>query len=93
MGKREAGDSTLAPTRIERFDVFLSHNSRDKPVVERIAEKLKRAGLDPWFDKWCLTPEHRKGKRNPQERSSASSGVLARTPGCDGTRRWRRTAH
>ena len=39
-----------------RFDVFLSHNSRDKPSVERIAEKLKRAGLEPWLDSWCLTP-------------------------------------
>src|SRR5437879_3020689 len=38
------------------FDVFLSHNSRDKPSVERLAEKLKRDGLEPWLDKWCLTP-------------------------------------
>lgn len=40
----------------QRYDVFLSHNSRDKPAVERIAELLKRAGLEPWLDKWCLTP-------------------------------------
>src|SRR5215207_2660009 len=39
-----------------RFDVFLSYSSRDKAVVERVAEKLARAGLQPWFDKWCLTP-------------------------------------
>jgi WD40 repeat protein len=39
-----------------RFAVFLSHNSREKPTVERIAEKLKRAELEPWLDKWCLTP-------------------------------------
>jgi WD40 repeat protein len=39
-----------------RFDVFLSHNSRDKPVVERIAERLHRAGLKPWLDKWALVP-------------------------------------
>ncbi len=39
-----------------RFDVFLSHNSRDKPAVERLAVKLKSAGLEPWLDKWCLTP-------------------------------------
>jgi WD40 repeat protein len=43
-------------TSSPRFDVFLSHNSRDKPVVERIAEKLKRAEIEPWLDKWCLTP-------------------------------------
>ncbi len=40
----------------QRFDVFLSHNSRDKPAVERLAVKLKSAGLEPWLDKWCLTP-------------------------------------
>ncbi|MBI2487804.1 MAG: toll/interleukin-1 receptor domain-containing protein [Deltaproteobacteria bacterium] len=34
------------------FDVFLSHNSKEKPAVERIAEKLKQAGLEPWLDKW-----------------------------------------
>jgi WD40 repeat protein/energy-coupling factor transporter ATP-binding protein EcfA2 len=40
----------------QSFDVFLSHNSREKPVVERIAEKLKRTKVEPWLDKWCLTP-------------------------------------
>src|SRR4051794_34478378 len=39
-----------------RFHVFLSHNSRDKPAVERLAERLKHAGLEPWLDAWCLTP-------------------------------------
>jgi hypothetical protein len=41
---------------VANFDIFLSHNSRDKPAVERIATKLKQAGLEPWLDKWCLTP-------------------------------------
>jgi len=38
------------------FDVFLSHNTLDKASVEEIARKLKDAGLEPWLDKWCLTP-------------------------------------
>jgi TIR domain len=38
------------------FDVFLFHNSADKPAVEEIACKLKDAGFQPWLDKWCLTP-------------------------------------
>ncbi|HKR00796.1 MAG TPA: TIR domain-containing protein, partial [Pyrinomonadaceae bacterium] len=45
--------NTASPTH--QFAVFLSHNSREKPAVERLAEKLKRAGLEPWLDKWCLT--------------------------------------
>jgi WD40 repeat protein len=38
------------------FDVFLSHNGLDKPVVERIAEHLRREGLRPFLDIWDLTP-------------------------------------
>jgi hypothetical protein len=40
----------------ERFDVFLSHNYRDKPIVERIAEQLRREGVRPFLDVWDLTP-------------------------------------
>jgi len=52
----EETPTTLVETPVQSFDVFLSHNSREKPVVERIAEKLKREGFEPWLDKWCLTP-------------------------------------
>lgn len=38
------------------FDVFLSHNSREKAVVARIAQRLKHEVIEPWFDEWCLTP-------------------------------------
>ena len=37
-------------------NVFLSHNSSDKPAVERLAEKLEEAGITPWLDKWNLVP-------------------------------------
>ena len=43
-------------TAIATFDVFLSHNSRDKDTVERIAEHLSGAGVEPWLDLWALTP-------------------------------------
>jgi WD40 repeat protein len=36
------------------YDVFLSHNSKDKPRVRRLAERLKRAGLRVWFDTWVI---------------------------------------
>ncbi|MBD3306327.1 TIR domain-containing protein, partial [candidate division KSB3 bacterium] len=36
-----------------RYDVFLSFNSRDRAAVKRIAESLRdRFGLCPWFDEW-----------------------------------------
>jgi TIR domain len=44
------------PGGSSEFDIFLSHNSADKPPVECIAKKLQAAGLVPWLDKWCLVP-------------------------------------
>ena len=40
----------------DRFDVFLSHNSTDKPGVEHLAQKLRQAGIAPFLDKWHLIP-------------------------------------
>ena len=37
-----------------RYDVFLSHNTGDKPQVRRLAERLKEAGLRVWFDEWVI---------------------------------------
>ncbi|MBM0743291.1 toll/interleukin-1 receptor domain-containing protein [Phormidium sp. CLA17] len=34
-----------------KFDVFLAHNSKDKELVEEIAESLEEQGLSPWLDK------------------------------------------
>jgi small GTP-binding protein len=34
------------------FDVFLSHSSKDKPLVRRIAERLKADGVRVWLDEW-----------------------------------------
>ncbi|MEH1889234.1 MAG: GUN4 domain-containing protein [Nostoc sp.] len=34
-----------------QFDVFLAHNSQDKPQVIEIARHLKQNGLNPWLDK------------------------------------------
>ncbi|MGH9265608.1 MAG: TIR domain-containing protein [Acidimicrobiales bacterium] len=38
------------------FDVFLSYNSADRAVVERLAERLRGQRLRPWLDQWHLTP-------------------------------------
>jgi hypothetical protein len=39
-----------------QFDVFLSHNSKDKPAVRELAEKLKSRGMRVWLDEWELVP-------------------------------------
>jgi len=38
------------------YDVFLSHKSRDKPRVRKLAERLKNVGLRVWFDEWVIKP-------------------------------------
>ncbi|HEX8197071.1 MAG TPA: TIR domain-containing protein [Pyrinomonadaceae bacterium] len=35
-----------------KYDVFLSHSSKDKPVVRELAERLKADGVCVWFDEW-----------------------------------------
>src|SRR6266481_5742395 len=39
-----------------QFDVFLSHNKRDKARVRRLAERLRAAGVRVWFDDWVVKP-------------------------------------
>jgi len=39
-----------------QYDVFLSHNAKDKPRVRRLAERLRSAGLRVWFDEWVIQP-------------------------------------
>jgi hypothetical protein len=36
------------------FDVFLSHNSKDKPRVRKLAVALRDRGLRVWLDEWVL---------------------------------------
>ncbi|HEU0177896.1 MAG TPA: toll/interleukin-1 receptor domain-containing protein [Blastocatellia bacterium] len=39
------------------YDVFLSHQSGDKPLVEAIAARLvDEQGVSPFLDKWHLIP-------------------------------------
>lgn len=38
------------------YDVFLSHSSKDKPVVCGLAQRLKKNGLQVWFDEWEIKP-------------------------------------
>ena len=42
--------------RFRAFDVFLCHNSLDKPAVKRIGTELKQLGILPWLDEWNLRP-------------------------------------
>jgi hypothetical protein len=39
-----------------KYDLFLSHNSLDKPVVEQLGAALINLGFSVWLDKWELRP-------------------------------------
>lgn len=43
-------------TQPPHFDVFLCHNSEDKPAVIQIADQLKQRNISPWLDIWELRP-------------------------------------
>lgn len=47
---------TAKAMRIPEFEVFMCHNSQDKPQVKEIAAKLKEKGIRPWLDEWELRP-------------------------------------
>jgi hypothetical protein len=46
LGKEETTD----------FDVFMCHNTADKPAVRTIAQQLRRQGILPWLDEAELIP-------------------------------------
>jgi translation initiation factor 2B subunit (eIF-2B alpha/beta/delta family) len=39
-----------------KYDVFLSHSTKDKAVVRPIAERLRADGLKVWLDEWEIQP-------------------------------------
>jgi len=56
LDNRQArGCSVTMPSEFT-YDVFLSHNSKDKPRVRKLAERLRDAGLRVWFDEWVIRP-------------------------------------
>jgi len=68
------------------FDVFLSHNSQDKPSVRRLKERLEERGLTVWFDEDELRPGI-PWQRLLEEGIRASKSVLVLVGG-DGLGPW-----
>ena len=62
----------------DEFDVFLSHNSQDKPVVEEIGGWLRGRGLRVWLDKWELRPGFpwQEGLEDGMRASGSVAGVV-----------------
>ena len=45
-----------SPATKQRYNVFLSHSTADKPAVEEIGRRLAKEGIQVWLDKWHLIP-------------------------------------
>src|SRR5438105_1958282 len=59
MQRPEVGTSHTPKKTMRKtfaYDVFLSHDSKDKPAVRELAERLKQDGLRVWFDEWVIQP-------------------------------------
>jgi hypothetical protein len=71
---------------LQGFDVFLCHNSRDKPEVKALAVRLMERGIKPWLDEWELRPGLRwQPLLEEQIRAVKSAAVFV---GADGIGPW-----
>ncbi len=59
LPRTELVPSETAAAKAEPFDVFLSHNSQDKPAVIELAEALRDRNVRVWLDAWELVPGER----------------------------------
>jgi hypothetical protein len=51
-----AAEGAGGAATVSAFDVFLSHNSKDKPAVIELASALRDRQLRVWLDVWELVP-------------------------------------
>src|SRR5438067_1616607 len=55
-GTPPGNEAPSGTERTERYHAFLSHNGKDKPAVETLADELGKRGVSCWLDKWNLIP-------------------------------------
>jgi hypothetical protein len=70
----------------QQFDVFLAHNSRDRPAVLNIAKALQDRGLQVWLDEWELLPG--RSWQDSLEEALAGTKSIAVLVGRDGLGPW-----
>jgi len=46
--------SRVLSKKTKKFDVFICHASEDKAFVEKLAEELRVAGIEVWYDDFQL---------------------------------------
>jgi hypothetical protein len=68
------------------FDVFLAHNSKDKPLVLRLGQQLRNQGILPWIDVEQIPPG--KWFQDVIQSAVRTVRVAAIVIGSDGIGRW-----
>ncbi|RUT02749.1 hypothetical protein DSM106972_056690 [Dulcicalothrix desertica PCC 7102] len=67
-----------------QFDVFLCHNSQDKPEVQKIANQLIELEIRPWLDVWQLRPGFPwQPELETQIKTSKSAAVFVGSSNCE----------
>jgi small GTP-binding protein len=68
-----------------KYDVFISHSSKDEDAVTQLAEQLNADGLRVWFDKWEIRPGDRIPSKIEEglENSRVLLSVMSRAAGSD----------
>lgn len=72
----------------QKFDVFLAHNSLDKPLIRIISEELKRFEITAWLDEERILPGQHFQDSIQQAISCVRSAAIC--IGCSGLGRWQR---
>jgi hypothetical protein len=67
------------------YDLFLSYNSADHALVEKIARKIRDEHLEPFLDRWYLVPGARWRPRLEQILSSCKAVAIFVGPGETGS--------
>ena len=68
-----------------KYDVFLSHSGKDKPIVRELAQRLKDDGLHVWFDEWEIRPGDSIVSKVDQALEESRTLVLAMSAGTFGS--------
>ncbi len=82
--KTDRAITATASGKKPHYHVFLSHNSRDKPVVEPLAVMLRHKGLNPFLDKWNLIPGQPVDEALVEALEHSDSAVIFVGPDGDG---------
>ena len=71
------------------WDVFISHDSKDKEeIVRPLAEALRQAGLSVWYDEFVLKPGDSLSQAIRQGQNDSKCAVIILSPNYFANERW-----